>query len=171
METSEPSGSAILLRPATAEDAAAILTITRAAFAAYEGRLDPPTSALKETLEELVSSLFQPDHGAALALVGNQPVGALRWSISPQRDHLYVGRVAVLPAYRRRGIASALMRWSEDHARALGLPAIEIGVRLQLPENLRFYEHLGYQITAYERHEGYDQPTFAAMRKDVHPAT
>ncbi len=170
METIEPTSKPILLRPAAPEDAATILTITRAAFEEYRDRLNPPTGALKETLESLTKSLFQPDHGAALALVSEQPIGALRWSIHPQRDHLYVGRVAVLPSHRRQGIASALMRWAEAHARALELPAIQIGVRLQLPENMRFYEHLGYQIIAYERHEGYDQPTFAEMRKDVHPS-
>ncbi len=169
METGKSPGAEILLRPATEEDAAAILMITRAAFEEYQGRLDPPSGAHKETLEHLHQGVFQPEHGAALALVDGQPVGALRWSIDPQRDHLYVGRVAVLPAYRRRGVASALMGWAEDHARALGLPAIQIGARLQLPENIRFYEQLGYQITGYGQHAGYDHPTFAEMRKDLNP--
>src|SRR5579885_456853 len=120
MGTSKPTSKEITLRPATVEDAPIILAITRAAFQEFQGRLDPPSGALHETLESLAQSAFQPDHGATLAFVEGQPAGALRWSIQPPRAFLYVGRVAVLPAYRRQGIASALMRWADAHARALG---------------------------------------------------
>src|ERR1051326_1685441 len=167
METREPPGQKINLRSATVDDAAIILEITRAAFAEFQGQLDPPSGALHETLESLTASAFQPDHGATLAFVADQPAGALRWSIHPQRDHLYIGRVAVLPAYRRLGVASALMCWAEGHALALGLPAVQFGVRLQAPQNIRFYQSLGYQITEYAQHAGYDYPTFVWMRKDL----
>ncbi|HEY7349435.1 MAG TPA: GNAT family N-acetyltransferase [Ktedonobacterales bacterium] len=167
METSEPTNLEITLRPATVDDALTILAITRAAFEQFLDRLDPPSGALKETLETLVGSAFQPDHGVTLAFVDGKPAGALRWSIHPQRAHLYVGRVAVPPPYRRQGIASALMHWADDHARILGLPAVQFGVRLQAPENIRFYQRLGYQIIEYAQHAGYDHPTFVWMRKDL----
>jgi ribosomal protein S18 acetylase RimI-like enzyme len=167
METNEHINDEIILRPATVEDAPAILSITRAAFEEFRDHLDPPSGALKETLDSLLESAFQPDHGVTLALVAGQPIGALRWSIQPQRAYLYIGRVAVLPAYRRQGIASALMRWADEHARALRLPAVQFGVRLQAPQNIRFYQHLGYQISEYSQHAGYDHPTFVWMRKDL----
>ncbi len=167
MGTSKPTSKEITLRPATVEDAPIILAITRAAFQEFQGRLDPPSGALHETLESLAQSAFQPDHGATLAFVEGQPAGALRWSIQPPRAFLYVGRVAVLPAYRRQGIASTLMRWADAHARALGLPAVQFGVRLQAIQNIRFYEHLGYRIIEYAQHTGYDHPTFVWMRKDL----
>lgn len=157
----------ITLRAATIDDAPLILEITRAAFAQFRGRLDPPSGALDETLEGLREHTFQPDHGAALACVDGVPAGALRWSVQPQRQYLYVGRVAVLPAYRQQGIASALMRWAERHARALGLPAVQFGVRLQSPENIRFYQHLGYEVAEHATHQGYQQPTFVWMRKTL----
>lgn len=164
----ELTGQQITLRPATVDDAATILTITRAAFEQFRNRLDPPSGALDETLEKLLATAFQPDHGVTLALVNGAAVGALRWEVHPQRAHLYVGRVAVLPAFRHRGIASALMGWADDHARALGLPAVQFGVRLQSPDNIRFYEHLGYRIVEYSHHASYDHHTFVWMRKDVH---
>jgi len=108
-----------------------------------------------------------PDHGAALASLDGRLVGALRWSVQPDQQVLHVGRVAVLPAYRRQGVASALMRWAEGQARALGLSAVQIGTRLQLPENIRFYQQLGYEITEQAYHQGYEQPTFVWMRKTV----
>jgi ribosomal protein S18 acetylase RimI-like enzyme len=171
MGTSQPTNKEITLRLATVEDAPIILAITRAAFEEYRGRLDPPSGVFHETLESLTQSAFQPHHGAALAFVEGQAVGALRWSIQPQRAFLYVGRVAVLPAYRRQGIASALMRWADTYARALGLPAVQFGVRLQSIQNIRFYEHLGYRIIEYAQHAGYDHPTFVWMRKDLTPSS
>ena len=157
----------ITLRVATIDDAPTILIITREAFSQFQGRLDPPSGALHETLEVLCERTFQPDHGATLAFVDAVPAGALRWSVHPQRDHLYVGRVAVLPPYRQMGVASALMCWAEEHARKLKLPAVQFGVRLQSPENIRFYRHLGYEVVEYARHEGYDHPTFVWMRKNL----
>lgn len=163
----EPSAQQIILRPATVDDAPVILSITRAAFAQFQGRLDPPSGALDETLEKLVATAFLPDRGITLAYVNGEAVGALRWEVHPQRLHLYVGRVAVLPTFRRQGIASALMGWAEGHARALGLPAVQFGVRLQAPDNIRFYEHLGYRVVEYAQHPNYTQPTFVWMRKDL----
>jgi ribosomal protein S18 acetylase RimI-like enzyme len=163
----EPAEQQITLRPATTDDAPVILNITRAAFAQFQGRLDPPSGALHETLEKLLATAFQPDRGATLAYVNGEAVGTLRWEVHPQRLHLYVGRVAVLPAFRRRGIASALMGWAEGHARALGLPAVQFGVRLQAPDNIRFYEHLGYRVVEYAQHPNYTHPTFVWMRKDL----
>ncbi len=157
----------VTIRAASIEDAPIILEITRAAFEQFRGRLDPPSGVFHETLDTLLESTFQPNHGATLALIDDSPAGTLRWSVAPQRQHLYVGRVAVLPAYRRQGVASALMNWADAHARALGLPAVQFGVRLQAPENIRFYQHLGYEIVSQEHHEGYDHPTFVWMRKPL----
>jgi len=167
MQTNEPTEQEITLRAAAIEDAPTILMITRAAFEEFRNRLDPPSGALDETLEDLIASAFQPDHGAALAFVRGQPAGVSRWSIAPERAYLYVGRVAVLPAYRRQGIASALMRWIDAYAAALGLPAVQFGVRLQSPQNIRFYQNLGYEISEYAHHAGYDLPTFVWMRKEL----
>lgn len=167
MGTRELQHQEISLCPATVDDAPTILAITRAAFEQFRDQLDPPSGALHETLERLTASAFQPDHGVTLASVEDVPAGALRWSIPPQRDYLYVGRVAVLPAYRQQGIASALMRWADAYARSLGLPAVQFGVRLQAPENIRFYQRLGYQVIEYAQHAGYDHPTFVWMRKNL----
>ena len=164
---SQPIEPRVTIRAACIEDAPLIYEITRAAFDQFRGRLDPPSGVLDETVETLSESAFQPDHGATLAFMDDMPAGALRWSVAPLRQHLYVGRVAVLPAYRRQGVASALMKWADAHARALGLPAVQFGVRLQAPENIRFYQRLGYEIVSQEHHHGYNHPTFVWMRKQI----
>ncbi len=57
-------------------------------------------------------------------------------------------RIAVLPEFRGRGVAVALMTAFENAVQALGIPEARVGVRASLPANLRFYENLGYRALA-----------------------
>jgi hypothetical protein len=54
----------------------------------------------------------------------------------------------------------------ERHAREADYPAVILGARLDLPDNLRFYARLGCRIVGEESHPGYTTPTFAWLRKD-----
>ena len=71
------------------------------------------------------------------------------------------------PAVRRRGIGTALMERVERHACEAGYPAVILGMRLELPDNLRFFARLGYRIVGEASHPGYTTPTFAWLRKDL----
>ncbi len=131
----------------------------------------------------------EPASGAVLAFLDGQAAGCARWSV--QRDesggglrgtaeapaahptralhgaYLYVGRVAVLPAYRRRGVATALMAWCERLAARRGLREVRLGVRLTLPRNETFYARLGYRRTGeLETRAGYG-PIACWMAKRV----
>jgi len=120
----------------------------RAAFAEYAGKLPQESGALRETLADVQNAMLQGV--AVLAFVGDVPVGSARFL--SDGEGLYVGRVAVLPEYRRQGIASALMGFLEDHARATGKAWIRIGVRESLPSNIGLYESLGYATIKTEPH-------------------
>jgi ribosomal protein S18 acetylase RimI-like enzyme len=120
----------------------------RAAFAEYDGVLAQPSGALRETLDDV--RRVMSEGGAALAFVDDVAVGSARYE--PGADELYVGRVAVLPEYRRQGVASALMRFLEGHALASGKSLVRIGVRESLPSNVRLYEQLGYETVKVEPH-------------------
>ena len=85
-------------------------------------------------------------------------------------DHLYVGRVAVLPEHRRRGIAAALMAAMDQVARELGLAEVRIGVRASLPDNQRLYERLGFRVVAVTPHpRGPDRSVSMVRRLDPDP--
>jgi ribosomal protein S18 acetylase RimI-like enzyme len=120
----------------------------RSAFAEYAGKLPQESGALRESLADVQNAMAQG--GAVLAFIGDLPVGSARFE--PDGDGLYVGRVAVLPEYRRQGIASALMAFLEDHARATRKAWIRIGVRESLPSNIALYETLGYETLKVEPH-------------------
>jgi hypothetical protein len=46
-------------------------------------------------------------------------------------------------------------------------PAVLVGVRLALRDNLAFYRTLGYEPIGEHCHDGYDRPTWVAMRKPL----
>ena len=111
--------------------------------------------------------------GAVIASVDGEAVGCARWSVrvddvpagahpperrpgTSPRSYLYVGRVAVLPAHRGRGVATALMAWCEGLALDRGLREVRLGVRLGLARNEALYRRLGYRPTgSLEEREGY----------------
>jgi ribosomal protein S18 acetylase RimI-like enzyme len=122
------------------EFSALVRQLTLDAFIEYKDVLEPPTGVLSETLAEVQQSIAE--HGAAVAWIGETAVGSARFEVNP--DHFYVGRLAVLPAYRRLGVAAALMEIAEIRARELGLPAIQVEVRSALPRNITFFKRLGF---------------------------
>jgi len=136
------------VRLARSDEAPTVHAITQAAFAEYRGVLPVESGALDETLADVEAALA--NGGAALAMIGGQPVGAARFEL--ESDALYVGRVAVLPSHRRQGIASALMRFCEDLAPSLGRDQVRLGVRQSLPSNVALYQALGYEVTSREPH-------------------
>jgi GNAT superfamily N-acetyltransferase len=103
--------------------------------------------------------------GGALASMSDRIIGCLRFE--SELAYLHVRRVAVDPAWQRQGVGTALMQWAHDYARTGGLAEVRIGVRLQLPGNLRFYQQLGYQVLAEHRHPGYNRVTWVEMGRPV----
>jgi ribosomal protein S18 acetylase RimI-like enzyme len=137
----------IEIRPATPGDAEALHCIVQSSFAEYRALAVLP-SALSETLEEVDDAI----HGGHvfLAFHGSHAVGTVRYEL--EGEHLYVGRLAVLPEYRRHGIGAALMQHLEALAPTLGKTRIRLGTRQSMPINLAFYDRLGYQIVSREPH-------------------
>jgi ribosomal protein S18 acetylase RimI-like enzyme len=88
--------------------------------------------------------------GAVLAFLDEDAIGSARFTT--EETDLYVGRVAVLPTHRRRGVASSVMRFLESVAADRGLAAIRIAVRDSLPSNVGLYQSLGYELVSIDPH-------------------
>ena len=82
---------------------------------------------------------------------------------------MYLGRVAVPPAWRGRGVARAVVGAAEEEARARRLPRLLLGTRLVLAGNRRLFAGLGFRETGLETHPGYDAPTSVRMEKALSP--
>ena len=151
------------LREVGAEAAAILSDIICTAFGQYDGVLDPPSGAHKESAEQLARKL---NHARSiLALVESIPAGCVIYE--PSDDMLLLGRLAVLPEFRGRGVATALVADVEQRAVAAGATRVRLGVRVALPALRAWYERLGYRLVEERRHEGYDYTTYVILDKDV----
>src|SRR5689334_21097808 len=130
------------IRHARVEDAEAVHDVVRAAFEEYRGVLPVSVSALDESLEDVREAISEG--GVLLAVDGTQAVGTVRYEVRP--DLLYVGRLAVSPSQRRRGVGAALMAFVEGLAPSLGRTRIQLATRQSIPGNIAFYERLGYKV-------------------------
>ena len=124
--------------PAAVED---VLTVVRAAFS-DRPELDPPSTALAETVESVSAVLAQ--EGGLLAKVDGRPVGALLFG--RDRETLRLRRVSVLPEAQQQGVARALLRTALDIGRARGLRRVSVHARTELPETVAFWTRGGFGL-------------------------
>ena len=150
------------LREATDQDVQAILDVMLAAFAEYRQALDPPSAAHAETVETVHRRLGRGR--AVIAELHDQMVGVAFYEV--QNDgFVYFSRLSVLPAFRRRGIGLAIVKYIEARAQEANAPGVRLGARVQLPHLMARYEKMGYRIARYMTHDGYTQPTYVYMEK------
>jgi GNAT superfamily N-acetyltransferase len=157
--------SLIQIRPVQQSELATLLAVIHAAYAEYKGRLTPPSGAHKESIESLAAKLAIGE--GALAWQGESAVGSVLFEV--RGEAMYLGRLAVPPLYRRRGIGVLLVNYVEQQALARGHSQVTLGVRLQLPENTAFYTKLGYHVVSYGSHPGFTELTFMTMAKQLRP--
>ncbi|WP_164017166.1 GNAT family N-acetyltransferase [Pyxidicoccus trucidator] len=150
-----------MIREAVPEDAPLLALLLREAFEEYRGRLDPPSSAHGKTVEVVLRELR--DGGAFIAESPSGAEGCVFFH--PKSDHLYLDRLAVLPPFRGRGVARALVEAVESRARALGPMPVRLNVRLALQDHQDWYARLGYTFLAHGTHAGYPSPTFVVLQK------
>lgn len=140
-----------------------VLAMARRAFAAMDGRIDPPSS-----IHRLTAVLMADDAAAGAAFVAEAD-GALAGCVfcKPKGDALYVGKLAVEPALHGRGIGRALLEAAAAEARARGLAFLELQTRVELTENHAAFARLGFARTGESTHAGYTRPTSITMRRAV----
>jgi ribosomal protein S18 acetylase RimI-like enzyme len=159
----KPSACEIVLREATEADASLIAALIRAAFAEYAGVLDPPSSAHAESADSVLRKM-QTASGV-VAFQQAEPAGCVLYEA--RRDHFYFFRLAVLPAFRRRGLGKMLVDHVESIAGNKGFKEIRLGVRLAMTKQRAYYERLGYRFREAGTHPGHMEPTFAILAKDL----
>jgi ribosomal protein S18 acetylase RimI-like enzyme len=151
------------VRAAHASEAARVAQVIRASFAEYRGILDPPSGALAldvhgvRSLMALGGILACESEGRIVACVFHRV----------HAEHVYLGRLAVLPAFRGRRLGARLVAEVEALAVAAGRDRVRLGVRLALPRNRAFFERLGYREVGLDSHEGMTVPTFAWLEKRI----
>jgi len=107
-------------------------------------------------LWDLIAVLTFPDIVRIKAVNGEKMVGFIAGDIRRSEDVGWVTTVGVLPDYRQRGIASALLDRCEAQ---MGMPRVRLCVRRSNTEAIHLYYQRGYsQVSVWNRyyHDGED---------------
>jgi ribosomal-protein-alanine N-acetyltransferase len=88
-------------------------------------------------------SLDSRETSVAVATAGGSLVGFAIMDFGELSAHLDL--LAVVPAFRRRGLGRRLVRWLEESAEVAGVAFVYLEARAQNVGALAFYRRLGYQ--------------------------
>lgn len=92
---------------------------------------------------DLLAALTLPGLVRLKVVVGEQMVGFIGGERDVTRRVGWVTTLGVLPAFRRRGIARALLQKCEE---GLDMPTIKLSVRASNQAAIRLYEGHGYAV-------------------------
>ena len=142
------SDATVTVRMVDASAASLVRKLMLIGFEQFHEVLDPPSSAFRESDDDVAAAIGRG--GAAVAWLGETPVGSVRFE--PEESWLYIGRLAVIPEARRRGVAQALMLAAESEALRFGVSEAQLSMREILPGNRALFEKLGYSVVSVDPH-------------------
>ena len=144
------------------EDWDALQSLILASFAYMHRRIDPPSSALRLTLQSLKQ---KAETEKAYAVIENGRLAGCIFCKAEPPDCLYIGKLAVAPDAQGRGVGRLMLRAAEAYAAECRLPCLRLETRIELEENHRLFAQWGFVRTAEASHPGFTRPTFIEMRK------
>lgn len=140
-----------------------LVRLVRESFAYMDARIDPPSSLKTMGIDEFKAKTVAET--LILAEEGNVIIGCTFAAL--RDDCVYVGKVAVAPSARGKGVARAMFTAAEELARLHGRRFIELQTRVELVENQATFAALGFKKVGESAHVGYKRPTSITMRKAV----
>ncbi|MBF9058639.1 GNAT family N-acetyltransferase [Rhodobacterales bacterium HKCCSP123] len=153
--------SKVETNPPDFSDFQALHALLSTSFAYMEGRIDPPSSMTRLTIDALKVKAAEED--LFLIRRAGMPVGCLFGTLTP--DAYYIGKLAVAAPQRGQGLARALIEAAAARARALGATVLELQSRVELLENHAAFAAMGFVQTAATTHPGHDGPTSLTFRR------
>lgn len=137
----------IAVRPARPGDGAILHALVRE-LALHHGE----EGNFRSSPEDFEAAIFHPQSfiGALVATVDGVPAGCVVWhrsfSTFRGRETMYMEDLSVLPRFRRRGVARALLRETARLALSKGHPAIAWMMVNWNAEGRALYEGVGAEI-------------------------
>lgn len=90
---------------------------------------------------DMVGVLTMPNVIRLKAMLDGEMVGFIAADVRPSQDIAWIATVGVLPDYRRRGIATALLTACEDR---IHVPRVRLSVRRSNHSAIHLYQTEGY---------------------------
>lgn len=146
------------VRLATAADVARVAEVTDAAYRPWIARIG------------IAPAPMAADHAADVAAgrvhVAGDPVAGVLVLV-PRDGYLLLDSAAVHPDAQGTGLGRALLVLAERRAVELGLPEVRLHTHVEMVENQRLYERIGYERTGRGTEGPYDRIFY---RKPLSPA-
>jgi len=142
------------LRQAKQADAVALAECIDRAYSIYANRildLPPVSEGIAEDIEKGL---------VWIAERGNRVIGGL---VLIQGDsHIKLANIAVSPNATGIGLGKALMQLAEAETLKRGFDELRLSTHIEMPENVRLYEHLGWREIGRSRNK-------VQMAKSIEP--
>jgi len=133
--------TALAMRVATLADLSAVVAMTGAAYAVYDGVLDgPPIPVTTDYAPRIAGG------GVWLLADGaGPPAGLIVLERHP--GHVLIFSVVVAPAHQGQGLGRRLLAWAELQARDAGLAEVRLYTNAKMTRNIALYSQFGYHET------------------------
>jgi len=145
-------------------DWSAVLRLIQSSFAYMEGRIEPPSSMHRLTVADIARQAREGEIWVIEDGPGN-PVACV--FLTPGKDVLTLGKLAVALVWRGRGLARQLIEVAQARAKALGRPCLELQSRIELVENHAAFTSMGFRLAGETAHPGFDRATSLTFRKPL----
>ena len=127
------------------------------------GRIDPPSSLDRMAPQDLETLARQGR--LVVAERAGVLVGCGFFTLRP--ESVYLGKLAVASECRGRGVLKRMVSLADDLARRHGKARLELETRIELTENRRTFEAVGFSVTGESSHAGYDRPTSLSLQRSI----
>jgi ribosomal protein S18 acetylase RimI-like enzyme len=131
------SSGAPSIRQATADDAARLGEIARAAYAKYVPRMGREPRPMLADFAAFIAAGF----AVVIESAGKTSGYLIGW---PEAGAYFIDNVAVDPARQGEGLGRKLLEYSAAQAQRLNLPAVRLYTNVTMTENLAIYRHFGF---------------------------
>jgi len=139
-----------LIRSATADDAARIGAVARAAYAKYVPRIGREPAPMVADFDAEIAA-----HRIVVIETAGKVGGyMIAW---PEADAYFIDNIAVDPACQGEGLGRRLMEYAAAEANRLRLSALRLYTNVLMIENLSIYAHLGFVETHRAIEKGFDR--------------
>ncbi len=136
------------IRGATADDAAPMRAIARAAYAKYVPRIGREPSPMVADYQAAVAA----NQAVVIEAAGRIRGYMIAW---PEPDAYFIENIGVDPDYQGGGLGRCLIDHAVSQADRLGLPALRLYTNALMSENLAMYAHIGFVETHRTLEKGF----------------
>lgn len=148
-----PDMSFVSIRPALETDLEDIRCCAQRAYAKYTARMDRRPAPMDAEFADQIAK-------GAVHVAKDESRFAGYVVFYPERDHIHLESVAVLPEYSGRGVGRLLIEHVECTAREAGYKAVELYTNGAMTENLVIYPKMGYVEVNRRFDAGFDRVFF-----------